>query len=98
MRCAGATASSVEGYHCRYGINPELRDALTSGDLRISAEDDQKDARAIELTNHPFFVATLYQPERAALEQRVPPLVLALATAAVCATRAPGSCHPTTPE
>jgi CTP synthase (UTP-ammonia lyase) len=35
------------------------------------------------LEGHPFFVATLFQPERAALENRLPPLVAAFVTAAV---------------
>lgn len=64
-----------EGYHCRYGLNPAFREALLSGPLRVTAEDAAGEVRAVELTGHPFFVATLFQPERAALEGRVPPLV-----------------------
>jgi CTP synthase (UTP-ammonia lyase) len=37
--------------------------------------------RAIELTNHPFFVATLFQHERAALVNTCPPLVRAFVAA-----------------
>jgi len=37
--------------------------------------------RAIELSGHPFFVATLFQPERAALKGILPPLVRALVEA-----------------
>ena len=37
--------------------------------------------RALELADHPFFVATLFQPERAALEGRTPPLVRAFVLA-----------------
>jgi CTP synthase (UTP-ammonia lyase) len=33
--------------------------------------------RAVELFGHPFFVATLFQPERAALKGTIPPLVRA---------------------
>ena len=40
------------------------------------------DVRALELDSHPFFVATLFQPERAALRGDVPPLVNALVRAA----------------
>jgi CTP synthase (UTP-ammonia lyase) len=64
-----------EGYHCRYGLNPTFRDALLSGPLHVTAEDEAGEVRAVELEGHPFFVATLFQPERAALEGRVPPLV-----------------------
>lgn len=31
--------------------------------LRVSAIDDTGEVRAIERTDHPFFVATLYQPQ-----------------------------------
>ncbi|MGN8140539.1 hypothetical protein ACTJK3_06515 [Pseudomonas sp. 22105] len=37
--------------------------------------------RAIELKNHVFFVATLFQPERAALKGQLPPLVRAFVEA-----------------
>ena len=71
-----------EGYHCNYGMAPAFRAALTGGPLRITAEDAHGDPRAVELEGHPFFVATLFQPERAALEGRVPPVVRAFVEAA----------------
>ena len=74
-----------EDYHCRYGINPEFENALLDGDLRASGHDALGDLRAIELKGHPFFVATLFQPERAALEGRTPALVSAFLAA--CASR-----------
>jgi CTP synthase (UTP-ammonia lyase) len=67
-----------EGYHCRYGLGPVFREvAFGDGALRIGAVDSQDDIRAIEMRDHPFFVATLFQPERAALRGEVPPLVRA---------------------
>lgn len=72
----------VEGYHCRYGLNPEFRAALLDGPLRTGAEDAAGEVRAIELEGHPFFIATLFQPERAALRGEVPPLAGALLRAA----------------
>jgi CTP synthase (UTP-ammonia lyase) len=66
-----------ESYRCRYGLNPEFRDAILSGPLRVAAESADGEVRAIELDRHPFFVAVLFQPERAALAGRVPPLVAA---------------------
>jgi CTP synthase (UTP-ammonia lyase) len=63
-------------------LNAEFESELTRGPLRVGARDVAGDARAVELDGHPFFVATLFQPERAALEQRVPPIVLAFVRAA----------------
>lgn len=58
---------AVVGYRCRYGLNPAFQAALLAGPLRASAVDEDGAIRAVELTGHPFFVATLFQPERAAL-------------------------------
>lgn len=84
---------AAEGYHCRYGINPEVRAALDAVGLHVTATDDDGDVRAFELDGHPFFVGTLFQPERAALRDETPPLVeafvraVAIAGAARAATR-----------
>jgi RimJ/RimL family protein N-acetyltransferase len=76
--CAG---SALEGYHCRYGLNPAIASQLVAGLLRATARDDAGEVRAVELDGHPFFVATLFQPERAALAGRLPPLVAAFVDA-----------------
>lgn len=80
-----------EGYRCRFGLNPAFVDALTRGPLRPAALGPEGDVRAVELEGHPFFLATLFQPERAALEDRVPPAVLALVQAAATRSRSPAS-------
>jgi CTP synthase (UTP-ammonia lyase) len=67
--------TSIESYHCRYGLNPEFQEALVSGPLRAAAWDSAGEIRAVELDNHPFYIATLFQPERAALRGQLPPLV-----------------------
>lgn len=70
-----------ETYHCRYGLNPHFRTELTNGPLRATAQDATGEIRAIELDDHPFFVATLFQPERSALLGKPAPLVQAFARA-----------------
>jgi CTP synthase (UTP-ammonia lyase) len=72
---------ATEGYRCRFGLNPAFRTALLNGPLRASAYDAAGEVRAIELDGHPFFIATLFQPERKALEGQLPPLVLAFVNA-----------------
>jgi CTP synthase (UTP-ammonia lyase) len=71
----------TEGYHCSYGLNSIYSSLLFKNGLRATAHDLSDDVRAIELTTHPFFVATLFQPERRALQGRVPPLVAAFVAA-----------------
>ena len=70
-------AEATEGYHCRYGLNPKFQAPLTSGPLRTAAEDARGEVRAVELNGHPFYVATLFQPERVALAGHLPPLIRA---------------------
>ncbi|CRM71506.1 CTP synthase C-terminal region-related (seleno)protein [Pseudomonas sp. 44 R 15] len=67
-----------EGYRCSYGINPQFAHALLDGALIPGGHDAAGELRAIELLGHPFFVATLFQPERAALKGTTPPLAIAL--------------------
>ncbi len=73
-----------EGYHCNYGLNPQFRERLERAGMCFSAENENGAARAVELPSsiHPFFIGTLFQPERAALVGATPPLALALVKAA----------------
>jgi CTP synthase (UTP-ammonia lyase) len=82
---AYAMDSAEEGYHCRFGFNPTYRAALESAGLKFTAFDPAGEVRGAELSvaTHPFFVGTLFQPERAALQNRTPPLVRAFVAAAV---------------
>ena len=77
----GATAV-VEEYHCRYGLAPRNERLLEKGPLRIVGRGDEGEVRAVEMEGHPFFVATLFQPERAALKEKTPPLVRSFVEAA----------------
>ena len=56
---------------------------MLKGPLHASAFGPDGEVRAIELDEHPFFVATLFQPERAALAGRTPPIARALVEAAL---------------
>ena len=77
----------VESYHCNYGLNPRYRGRIESSPLRIAALDDTGEVRAVELPGHPFFVATLFQPELSAFSEQVHPLVRAFADAAASVRR-----------
>jgi CTP synthase (UTP-ammonia lyase) len=48
----------------------------------VTGWDEEGEIRAVELVTHPFFVATLFQHERNALEGRPAPLVQAFLYAA----------------
>jgi CTP synthase (UTP-ammonia lyase) len=76
----------LEEYNCGFGLNPVYRDTIEKSDLHITGVDADDEARVIELEAHPFFLATLYQPERAARDGRAHPLVNAFVQAAVDAS------------
>ena len=71
------TSEIQEGYRCRFGVNPQFEAELLKHQLQAVGRDSAGDLRAIELKDHRFFVATLFQPERAALKGQMPPLVRA---------------------
>lgn len=71
-----------EGYHCRFGVDPGFIAELESYPLRVTAWDREGGVRGIELPTHRFFVATLFQSERAALRDALSPLVVSLLRAA----------------
>ncbi|HEY7376206.1 MAG TPA: hypothetical protein VIF57_28855 [Polyangia bacterium] len=78
---------AVEAYHCNYGLNPQHRALIESSPLALAAFDDAGEVRAVELPTHPFFFATLFQPELSALAGEVHPLVSAFANAAAARRR-----------
>jgi CTP synthase len=77
--------SAHEGYHCNYGVNSTHRATLEAAGLRFTAFDEAGDIRGAELPVdvHPFFIGTLFQPERTALRGNTPPLVRAFVAATV---------------
>ncbi|MFI8192093.1 hypothetical protein ACIF8T_25470 [Streptomyces sp. NPDC085946] len=74
---------SVERYHCDYGANPRHVEALREHGLRFTGADTDGEVRIAELPGHPFFLATLFQPELAGDGSRPHPLVRGFAAAAV---------------
>ncbi|GAA1395665.1 CTP synthase [Kitasatospora putterlickiae] len=79
---------TVERYHCAYGLNDAYQERLRAGGLRFSGADDSGQPRILELPTeaHPFFLATLFQPELAGDGTRAHPVIRALAAAATGAS------------
>lgn len=83
MAAAYGVTEIVEGYRCRYGLARGMATELLQGALLATAFDAAGEVRGVELNGHPFFVATLFQPERGALAGRPVPLARALVSACV---------------
>ncbi|MER7761628.1 hypothetical protein [Streptomyces sp. NPDC097619] len=74
---------TLERYHCNYGPNPAHLDRLRSHGLEFTGTDGDGAVRIAELPAHPFFLATLFQPELHGDGTRPHPLITAFAAAAV---------------
>jgi CTP synthase (UTP-ammonia lyase) len=77
-------AEIVEQYGiCNYGLNVALRSEFEQHGLRVSGVDGNGEVRIVELEGHPFFIGTLFQPQRAAYKEIVHPLIRAWFQAAL---------------
>jgi CTP synthase (UTP-ammonia lyase) len=75
VQTAYGVSKITEGYHCSYGLNREYEAVLFQNGLTPTAHNLSGEVRAVELSTHPFFVATLFQHERRALRSEISPLV-----------------------
>jgi CTP synthase (UTP-ammonia lyase) len=77
------------GFHwCSYGLVPEREAALVAAGLVVSARAPDAGVEAVELPGHPFYVATLFQPQvGSSASGRLHPLIDALCSAAAGAQR-----------
>jgi CTP synthase (UTP-ammonia lyase) len=72
-----------EEYNCGFGPNAQFAHLFERPELRITGRNEAGDMRIIELAEHPFFVATLFQPERSALRGKQHPMTTAFIQAAI---------------
>ncbi|MGW5121656.1 CTP synthase C-terminal region-related (seleno)protein [Streptomyces noursei] len=75
-------------YHCNYAPNPRHLDLLRAHGLAFTGTDEAGEVRIAELPDHPFFLATLFQPELDGDGTRAHLLITGLARAAVDHARA----------
>jgi len=73
---------TTERYFCNYEVNPAYRDALEAAGLVLSGFSDNGDIRIAELPGHPFFLATLFQPQLSSTASHPHPLITAFLQAA----------------
>ena len=71
----------VERTHCSYGLAPDFAFVASSAGMSIAAVDDTGEVRAVERTDHPFFLGTLYQPQRSSTHEHPHPLWVAFVDA-----------------
>ncbi|GAA0258675.1 CTP synthase [Actinomadura nitritigenes] len=79
------TSRSIERFNCTFGPNPAYSGTLEAHGLRFTGHDDEGQVRIAELPGHPFYFATLFQPELAGDGSRPHPVVAAFVAAACAA-------------
>ncbi len=73
----------TEQFHCNYGLNPQFREKVVTGKLEITGVDLEGEARVVELSDRPFYVATLFLPQISSRPDRPHPLIVAYLKAAL---------------
>ncbi len=76
-------SEAIEQFRCNYGLNPAYRDRLVDAGLSISGVDSEGEVRIVELSNHRFFMATLFLPQLASAPEKPHPLIVAYLQAAL---------------
>ena len=59
----GNAATVQERTTCNYGLEPAFAHIASEQGMIVAGIDNTGEVRAIERTDHPFFVGTLYQPQ-----------------------------------
>lgn len=72
-----------ERFVCNYGLNSKFKDIIENKSLKISGIDQDGEVRAIEVTDHPFYIGTLYQPQLSSNPDRPHLLIVAYLKAAL---------------
>jgi CTP synthase (UTP-ammonia lyase) len=58
-------AEAVEEHFCNYEVNAEYLNRFETAGMKLAAWGPQGELKAFELPTHRFFVAMLFQPQRA---------------------------------
>src|SRR5439155_18870998 len=55
----------VEEYFCNYEVDPSFRQRVgkEKAEMQIAATGNSGEIRAVEISRHPFYLATLFQPQ-----------------------------------
>jgi CTP synthase (UTP-ammonia lyase) len=77
----------VEEFRCNYGLNPEYRDKIGAGGLKVAGVDSNGEVRIIELSDHRFFMATLFLPQLSSSFDKPHCLIVAYLQAAIAFQR-----------
>ncbi len=72
-----------ETFLCNYGLNSQFQNSFEKGPLKISGRDEQGCVRVVELSQHQFYVATLFMPQIASKPESPHPIFVAFLKSAL---------------
>jgi CTP synthase (UTP-ammonia lyase) len=75
------TSTITENYYCNFGLNPQYQEQIHQAGFSMVASDKLKEARIVELKDHPFFIGTLFVPQVNSSFEKPHPIVTALLNA-----------------
>ena len=78
---------TIEEFRCSYGLNPEYRDKIGASGLQVAGVGPDGEVRMVELSDHRFFVATLFLPQLSSSPDRPHRLIVAYLQAAAAFRR-----------
>lgn len=79
----------TEEAQCNYGLQPTLSHLANRGGMQAVGVDTLGEVRAVEVVDHPFFVATLYLPQFRSTPDKPHPIFEAFVEAAFAAVTQP---------
>jgi CTP synthase (UTP-ammonia lyase) len=71
-----------EQFRCTYGLDQAYQERLHEAGLRVVGVDQAGDARIVELSEHRFFLGTLFVPQLRSTAEQPHPLIVAYLAAA----------------
>ncbi len=90
--------SAGEEYFCNYEVNAAYVSAFEASGVSFTAMGENGEVRAMEIVAHPFFLATLFQPQLGSVASAPHPIVNEFLRAAVSYWKASNATPPATRE
>jgi CTP synthase (UTP-ammonia lyase) len=76
-----------EEYNCNFELNPEYDEIFEETGLEFTGFGDRGESRIFEIPAHPFYVATLFQPQRKSRPGSPSPFAVGFVEAVAAAAR-----------
>lgn len=61
--------TAIEQFRCSYGLNPEYKSQMNEAGLKIVGTDVEGMPRIVELSEHKFFIGTLFVPQLSSTQE-----------------------------